>query len=421
MGVIYRVLDSSQFFRNHQNAKEHLAIAHKRARLIQGLFEVRASKERKEQLPLIRYVLDLARERSCTDDRDRVYGLLGITQDQVIIPNYQATPREVYWDFFKANLDSGDLSVLHECCIGHLIGQWQSFIPALNLSTNNITYPISVAGRNFTSGAAFPVQAEFIDNLEVRLKGVRVEGVLRYVHFGYEISSTLGDGIQWVRKYPPGIDARDATDEYIGLRGNFDRRISPILKHLYKQDACNRASFDTEQNWYRNLAEYSVPPYHEKPFYTVLQRTLMTDAMGEGSYYDPITRRISEIEMLMSKCLFVTTSGYLGLGTCHLRPGDQIVIFDGDTTPFILREELDHNMATGRYQIVGDCYLYGWMYGDYFGHCIMDDGIDVTPDRKGHFAGSSEATDGGKEESTSATTDPPLRERVLHKEIFAIC
>ena len=123
----------------------------------------------------------------------------------------------------------------------------------------------------------------------------------------------------------------------------------------------------------------------------------------------------------MSKCLFVTTSGYLGLGTCHLRPGDQIVIFDGDTTPFILREELDHDMATGRYQIVGDCYLYGWMYGDYFGHCIMDDGIDVTPDRKGHFAGSSEATDGGKEESTSATTDPPLRERVLHKEIFAIC
>lgn len=165
--------------------------------------------------------------------------------------------------------------------------------------------------------------------------------------------------------------------------------------------------------------------YHEEPFYAVRWRTLITDATDKGVYDDPYRvkseHRLSEIEVLMRRCLFVTTSGCLGLGTCHLRPGDHIVIFDGDKPPFILREELDHDVATGRYQIVGDCYLHGWMYGDYFGHRIMDDGIDVTPDRKGHFAGSSEATDGGKEKSTSATTDPPLRERLLHKEIFTIC
>ncbi|KAJ4336351.1 hypothetical protein N0V87_005502 [Didymella glomerata] len=63
------------------------------------------------------------------------------------------------------------------------------------------------------------------------------------------------------------------------------------------------------------------------------------------------------------RSLFFTTTGFLGLGPRGLQPGDEVVIFDGDYTPFILRPQLDTNNPNGNlYKIVGDCYLEGWMY-----------------------------------------------------------
>jgi hypothetical protein len=73
---------------------------------------------------------------------------------------------------------------------------------------------------------------------------------------------------------------------------------------------------------------------------------------------------------------FITESGYFGMGPRYTKPGDVVVIFDGDTTPFVLRQikfdehTVDPNMeenAEGRfspdeqYELIGDCYVHGFM------------------------------------------------------------
>lgn len=42
-----------------------------------------------------------------------------------------------------------------------------------------------------------------------------------------------------------------------------------------------------------------------------------------------------------------------------------VAVFDGDTTPFLLRQTDTAGDTGNVYRIVSDCYLYGWMYGPF--------------------------------------------------------
>jgi hypothetical protein len=56
--------------------------------------------------------------------------------------------------------------------------------------------------------------------------------------------------------------------------------------------------------------------------------------------------------------LFSTTSGYIGLGPDSSKPGDEIFVLHGACVPYVLR--LDQS---GRYRLVGECHLEGFMGG----------------------------------------------------------
>jgi hypothetical protein len=72
--------------------------------------------------------------------------------------------------------------------------------------------------------------------------------------------------------------------------------------------------------------------------------------------------------------VFQTISGYLGVGPKWMEPNDQVVVFDGGRTPFILRNvPTTHEEMSEKWQLVGDCFLLGWMRGDYFGHTVVDE------------------------------------------------
>lgn len=70
---------------------------------------------------------------------------------------------------------------------------------------------------------------------------------------------------------------------------------------------------------------------------------------------------------IRDKSIMRTIGGNIGSASCFMAPGDLIVIFDGAKTPFILRKEMDeHGEHTKRYMLISDCYLHGWMYGEFF-------------------------------------------------------
>lgn len=87
-----------------------------------------------------------------------------------------------------------------------------------------------------------------------------------------------------------------------------------------------------------------------------------------------ITANSKTVDQVLTRSIFRTLNGYLGIGTHHLQSGDLVVIFDGDRTPFIMREDRDPSgTSTGMYNLVGDCYLHGWMDGNFFGHTVIDE------------------------------------------------
>ncbi|KAI1351667.1 heterokaryon incompatibility protein-domain-containing protein [Xylaria sp. FL0043] len=64
---------------------------------------------------------------------------------------------------------------------------------------------------------------------------------------------------------------------------------------------------------------------------------------------------------MMGRCFFLTKNNRLGMGTGFMLPGDMIIVPLGCRTPIIIREE---DRRRGRYRLVGDVYLDGYMDGE---------------------------------------------------------
>ncbi|KAL7943610.1 heterokaryon incompatibility domain-containing protein [Trichoderma barbatum] len=67
----------------------------------------------------------------------------------------------------------------------------------------------------------------------------------------------------------------------------------------------------------------------------------------------------------LGRRLYRTTAGYVGLGPADMRTGDCIVIFNGGTTPHLLRK-LTGETQGDQYQYLGEAYCDGLMDGEIF-------------------------------------------------------
>ncbi|KAK3948946.1 heterokaryon incompatibility protein [Pseudoneurospora amorphoporcata] len=59
---------------------------------------------------------------------------------------------------------------------------------------------------------------------------------------------------------------------------------------------------------------------------------------------------------------YLTKRGYLGMGSAHLRPGDKVVVFHGDTIPYVVRPVPERGDST--YILVGETYCERVMNGE---------------------------------------------------------
>lgn len=60
------------------------------------------------------------------------------------------------------------------------------------------------------------------------------------------------------------------------------------------------------------------------------------------------------------RALFSSSLGYIGLGPVAMMPGDALVIFFEADVPYVIR-----TLKNGNYQLVGEVYMHGVMYGEY--------------------------------------------------------
>ena len=62
--------------------------------------------------------------------------------------------------------------------------------------------------------------------------------------------------------------------------------------------------------------------------------------------------------------LCITYGGYIGLFPLNAKLRDEIAVFHGCDTPFVIRRSATHQNRT--YTIIGECYIHGMMEGEFF-------------------------------------------------------
>lgn len=72
--------------------------------------------------------------------------------------------------------------------------------------------------------------------------------------------------------------------------------------------------------------------------------------------------------------LFHSTSGYLGIVRTAAQPGDEIFFVPGHTVPFVFRE----TDQAGEYELVGEAYVHGVMYGELWKEGLQPEWKPVT-------------------------------------------
>lgn len=89
-----------------------------------------------------------------------------------------------------------------------------------------------------------------------------------------------------------------------------------------------------------------------------VQRYLKSESSFLWSITDAIEARLSDHRP------FTTTSGRFGYGRESVEEGDALCIFDGSTTAHLIRRKDSGHDGREVYQLVGEAFVHGMMYGE---------------------------------------------------------
>lgn len=81
---------------------------------------------------------------------------------------------------------------------------------------------------------------------------------------------------------------------------------------------------------------------------------------------------LQNLEKFTNWCVFKTQSGYIGRGPPLMRPGDEVCVLKGSSTPFVVRKTKAPSMSLyNRWQLVGECYVQGLMHKEALGARVL--------------------------------------------------
>ncbi|KAI1141067.1 HET-domain-containing protein [Hypoxylon sp. FL0543] len=294
------------------------------------------------KVPLEDIMLHL-RQCECTDQRDKVYGALGLVGPEVNVPiDYGLDKVTVYTNAAIAAIKSSNsLNTICACQDPSRSSGLPSWVPDLE---KDWTAPKLRRTENLdTLGSAggFAPPTYSFHRQETGLFSLKTRGVI--VDVVSEICSvvdsddTLFDvpeewralAIKTLSALDPPLSAEEmsscfwrtitANEELRGLAAS-DRFISQALEHVVE------GSSD------------AIPPIDLR--------------YGQTSFNERFRAEST------NRLFYATNTGYVGLGPSDTEEGDQVVILLGNVLPVILRKEEDHHV------VVGETYTHGIMNGE---------------------------------------------------------
>lgn len=276
----------------------------------------------------------------CSDPRDRVYALLGLLpsgSSGEIKPDYSQTISQVYRDAVTKQLEQfGDCKILQSCELERSQTKMPTWVP--NWSIRRESRPIELVSAAGESAA----EIKYVGKDILRVVGICVAAIdsAGVMDFGNNLQQKISElrrvalmysmaGVQYVRggsmleAFCRTICGDVFGDRYTPPDDNFLRLTHAeevVAKLIGTQEASN--------------GDLSTDEITSKLFTSVL------GACNGRSY-------------------FQTELGHIGLAPKAAKPGDKICVILGCESLMALRFK-----SSGQYQVVGECYLHGFMQGE---------------------------------------------------------
>ncbi|TGO29517.1 hypothetical protein BPAE_0014g00680 [Botrytis paeoniae] len=300
------------------------------------IYQIKELREKGSSVTL-EYALFQGLDFKTTNPRDKVYAFFGISTDieaMGIDVNYNATVKEVYTDATTRILNQGTfLSLLNAAGIGRyrndkhtaIDHDLPSWVPDFSYFPDSSLLVIPVISANYKTPEASKATKSLININSTNPDRVSMKIIGRSVS---SYSRTLVNN-----KLPLRI--RGAPVE------------TPYWKHL-------EVFLEVLENILGANAEE-------------VREIEMAGGVVEGFDEDTVEKlRKFASGFAFRGRMFETDNGYLGMGQEGMEVGDEVCLFYGGQTPYIIREVAKgfNQTSEHEYVLLGDCYVDGWMDGE---------------------------------------------------------
>lgn len=308
-------------------------------------------------------LLFVERPQSATDDRDKVFALLGLATDGLPIQaNYHLKTAQVYIEVARSIIaHTQSLSILTSAGLPESLGRYKlpSWVPDWSSTTNAWPLMQSICEANYSASAGKPAkrQPSIGDSLSISMLCHDTISDMRPALGRDNQIKTFLDWIRLSKADEMGVGHNSIINFYrtivanIGIEGN-----EPVY--------FERISF---LEWFRRVMKADG-------------KEISISALGF-----PEERVNEEVKELMytrfgvlvnracgNRRFFVTEKGGMGIGARNVRVGDKVCVVEGACVPLILREMEGEEGGIRKFLYIGDSYVDGIMRGEAYDESKME-------------------------------------------------
>ena len=318
-------------------------------------------------------LLITSRANGATDPRDKVYALLGLTNDEVgkgVEPDYSAenTEAKVYADVAQKYIQLGfGPELLQHAGNDHIVTDLPSWIPDWSHQTRStFNHQLYRCSRSSVPR----IRAPELRKLQIR--GAVIDSIA-YAGFACRYYSTdpsqdrlISRNKEQENSLPPVKTDHHMRQviyatgkmfcETFCSTGRYTEPLHLVLGRTLAAD-CTRSGHRSDAAFLESWTAYR--DYNDQS----LQMEEMSKKIEPGSEDDKLFQRAWPYEAAMQEVhkgrrICATKGGYFGIVPYDAEKEDLLVIFEGFAMPFVLRQNGED------YVLIGDAYVHGIMDGE---------------------------------------------------------
>ena len=355
-------------------------------------------------------LITMTRGHEATDERDRVYALMGWVDEPSynIIPDYTKTEAEVFRDFtLQVISKSNSLAILSHCRMGRLeTAEHPFWVPRWTRSEGKL--PRSLHYHGFDASKGFDVSLDNANTISevLAVSGFQVDVVMdagasmapegdafpitkamqliskHQKVFGERkgpnpikpllLSMIASRGRNTIGDGPAKLIEDEHLDSFLAFS---QRAFAEFLQDGYFQDAKTllglmNSAFEASASATQGEPLWQSEDTHE--WFTTVVTTFFEGSPDLISsclkMFKTIGKAIGDgrdfvecfLDAALHRKFFITKRGFIGIGPPTMEVGDTVAILFGGPTPYVLRPL----PALNEYAFLGECYLHGMMEGE---------------------------------------------------------